>query len=109
VNRLRLCSAFRLDGLRFETSGITDDDEAKRTAIDRNAARRQMDAEAIQAAKLDRVARVAEARSEGKSLRTIAEEEGIDTKQVQRDLKATSGVDTVHTSTVKGLTVEPPR
>lgn len=40
--------------------------------------------------------RVAEARAEGKSLRTIAEAEGIDPKQVRRDLEAaekTSGVD----------------
>ena len=37
--------------------------------------------------------RVAEKRKEGKSIRTIADEEGVDSKTIQKDLKEAAGVD----------------
>lgn len=44
-------------------------------------------------ARANRIKRVAEKRKEGKSLRTIAEEEGVDPKTIQKDLKDAAGVD----------------
>jgi hypothetical protein len=67
-----------------------------------NEDRRQMDAETIRRLKAARVERVAASRRKGKSIRTIAEEEGVSKSQVERDLQAAK-------STVPGGTVEPPK
>lgn len=64
-----------------------------------NEARRHLSPEELQAQREERVGRVAEARQEGKSLRAIAEEEGVSEVQVRRDLEKAS--------TAPGGAVEP--
>jgi ParB-like chromosome segregation protein Spo0J len=67
-----------------------------------NEDRRQMDPATIKRLKAARVERVAAARREGKSIRTIAEEAGVSKSQVERDLQEAK-------STVPGGTVELPK
>lgn len=50
------------------------------------------DRDRIQAARVERLKRVQDARKAGKSLRTIAEEEGVSLGQIQRDLQESPGV-----------------
>ena len=64
--------------------------------------RRHEKPEVIRRRREERLKRVAEARAEGKSIRTIAEEEGVSPTQVVADLKAASE------GTVQGCTVETP-
>jgi hypothetical protein len=56
-----------------------------------NDARRHDDPAAIAARRAERIQRVAQARSEGESLRAIAEKEGVSQVQVRRDLEEASG------------------
>ncbi len=73
--------------------------EAKRAAaLDLNLCRRHLTPHQLREARASRVQRVGVARSEGESLSTIADREGVSREQVRQDIKA---------ATVKGLTVEP--
>jgi hypothetical protein len=63
-----------------------------------NDVRRHETQESREKRRAERIKRVAEARKNGQSLRTIAEDEGVSPEQVRQDIK---------TATVKGLTVEP--
>jgi ParB-like chromosome segregation protein Spo0J len=69
-----------------------------------NDARRHDDPAAIAARRAERVQRVAQARSEGESLRAIAEKEGVSHQQVARDLEEHAA----DVSTVTGVTVDKP-
>jgi hypothetical protein len=66
-------------------------------AISLNTDRRQLTVKERKALAADRKARVAEARSEGKSLRAIAEEEGVDVSQMRRDIESGVPFDTPDT------------
>lgn len=74
--------------------------EAKDYCIRANVDRRQLTVAQQQEYRQDRIQRVADQRAEGKSIRTIAEEEGISKSQVEKDLKAAEdkGLDTKPTN-----------
>lgn len=75
------------------------DAEAAAAFVDsQNLHRRHLSQADQERLRSERIQRVAEARREGKSLRTIATEEGVSPEQVRQDIQA---------ATVKGLTVEP--
>jgi hypothetical protein len=76
------------------------EDEARLFVQTANEERRHLSPEWLKARRDERVGRVAEKRKEGKSLRTIAEEEGVSKSQIERDLDEAK-------STVPGGTVEP--
>jgi hypothetical protein len=85
-------------------------EERSALAEELNAARRQMSADDLKAAAAARRERVASAREEGKSLRTIAKEEGVSPEQVRRDLetesKTGSGVTPVTPDTTTNAAAE---
>jgi transposase-like protein len=66
------------------------DDVARTLALSLNLDRRHLTAEEQQAARGERVKRVAQARDEGASIREIARAEQVSPGQVQRDLAAAS-------------------
>lgn len=81
--------------------GSMGDQDARELAEQANHCRRHLtpaDWQAMAAARAERVKRVAEKRKEGKSLRTIAEEEGISEKTVRKDIDE---------ATADGSAVEP--
>jgi hypothetical protein len=75
------------------------DDDAREFVRTANEHRRHLTVEWLMRRRAERIERVAAARVEGESLRTIAEAEGVSLGQVQRDLETAS--------TVSGDTVEP--
>jgi hypothetical protein len=81
----------------FVELGPGEDPEA--FVVRENELRKQFTREFLQAQRQQRLARVAYARQEGKSLRAIACQEKRSHEQIRKDLK---------TATVNGLTVEPP-
>lgn len=81
-----------------EYDGETDEDSLRAFVEDRNEHRRHLEHKWLARRREERVARVAEKRRAGKSLRSIAEEEGVSPEQVRQDVVA---------SRVKGLTPEP--
>ncbi len=85
ANRLRIGAELGKT-VPTETLNVTDE-EARRLAEDLNAARRQVTPEEATAARAKRIERVAEKRTEGKSIPVIAEEEGVSIGQVQRDIE----------------------
>lgn len=89
----RLTAASGMNGVTvpFKKIGRMTTAEAYEQAKIYNDHRRQDDPETIQKRRKERIERVAEARSEGQSLRTIAENEGVSQEQVRKDLKK-SGV-----------------
>ena len=97
LNRAEVAAELGLE-LRVVNFGPIPDDDAQRIAEDVNAARRHLTPEEQQRVRSERVERVAEMRSEGKSLRAISDEVGVSAEQVRQDVKE---------ATVKGLTVEP--
>jgi hypothetical protein len=72
--------------------GPLSDEVAHELALTLNADRRHLTPAEQQAVRAERIARVAEARARGESLRTIAEREDISREQVRRDLEAAAGV-----------------
>lgn len=81
--------------------GRMTDDEARELAEEKQLGRRNLAADAY-ARRVKRIERVVEKRTEGKSLRTIADEEGVSLGQVQRDLEAGVSPDTPEPETVSG-------
>ena len=79
-----------------EHEGELTDEQAEQLLDEAHLGRRNLTPKKQEERRKARVERVAEKRSEGKSIRTIAEEEGVSKSQVERDL-----------STVPGGTVEP--
>lgn len=63
------------------------EDEAREFVQTANEERRHLAAEWLAARRAERVERVAASRVDGKSLRTIAEEEGVSQSQVRRDIE----------------------
>jgi hypothetical protein len=93
-NRLTEAALLNADVPIVVRAGLTEEQKL-RLALDLNDARRHLtpgDRKQAQARaeelRKERVARVAEAKRQGKSTRTIAEEEGVSQTQVQADLKA---------------------
>jgi hypothetical protein len=72
--------------------GPLTDEVAHELALTLNADRRHLTPAEQQAVRAERIARVAEARARGESLRTIAEREDISREQVRRDLEDAAGV-----------------
>lgn len=102
ANRLRLAAEMEVD-IRIEKVRVSDD-VARAMAEDLNIARRQVTPADAKAAREKRIERVVALRAEGKSLRAIAAEVGIQPKQVYRDLAAAGGVtDATCPETVTGL------
>lgn len=93
VNRAELADEHGIP-LPVQHLGAVSDEDAERIAKRVNADRRHLTADEQRAARAARIERVAEARAEGKSLRSIAADEGVSVGQVQRDLSdaAMSGV-----------------
>lgn len=114
MNRLEIAAAEDI-GFPVEKTKITDA-EARELAWSLNRDRRHLTPEEQAKARAERVQRIADKRAEGKSLRAIAEEEGVSQEQVRQDVKE-AGVKGLtpekspngSTSGVKGLTPEPPK
>lgn len=89
-------------GVRLPTVHVGEltTEQAYTRALGMNDARRHEDPEAIRQRRRERIERVAEKRREGKSIRTIAEEEEVSKSQIERDLEEAK-------STVPPGTVEP--
>lgn len=75
------------------------EDEARIFVQTANEERRHLAGEWLKKRREERIARVAAAREEGQSIRTIAATEGVSPKTIQEDIK---------TATVEGYTVDPP-
>jgi hypothetical protein len=101
INRLRVAEEIGLTTVPVEVqAGLTHEKKVE-LAYSLNEDRRQLDAAAMKKLRQQRVARVAEARREGKSTREIAEQEQVSQTQVIRDLEEAK-------STEPGGSVDPP-
>jgi hypothetical protein len=118
VSRLELAAEIATDetihlAVPVQHLGELSDDVARELALTLNSDRRHLTPEEQQAARRERVDRVAAARAEGDSLRTIAEREGVSEKQVREDLKAAgaegSAPDRIHGADGKSYPAVPPR
>jgi hypothetical protein len=98
ANRLRIAAELGLLRVPVEVRGGLTCGEKVELAYSLNEDRRHMNAATLKRLREERVVRVADARREGKSLRAIAEAEGVSKTQVVEDLKA---------ATVQGCTVQP--
>ena len=85
ANRLRLAAEHGLDAPWSIVSGLTTA-QKRDLAVALNVCRRHLTPAEQAAARQGRVERVAAKRHDGQSVRAIAETEGIDPKQVRRDL-----------------------
>ena len=99
ANRLTIGAAKRKQ-VPINHAGQMTDQAAKALAVSLNRDRRHRTPEEQEAAREERIERVAEAREEGLSIRAIAEAEEISPAQVQRDLQAAGA--TVPPGTVTG-------
>lgn len=86
VNRWGIAEELKLP-CPVDDRGELDDDVAEELADELNAARRHLTAEDIKAHAAKRRGKVAELRSEGESIRTIAEKVGVSKTQVEKDIK----------------------
>lgn len=103
-NRLSLAAELGLppERVKWETrTGLSDPDK-ERLANELNDHRRHYTPEQLEERRAKRIQRVAAAKADGKSIRTIAEQEGVSHEQVRMDLE-----DSNDGSGVKGLTPEP--
>jgi hypothetical protein len=99
-NRLRIAAELDAPSIPAEVrAGLTHEKKIE-LAYSLNADRRHMSAATLKRLKEERVARVAAARQEGKSIRAIAEAAGVSKTQVERDLSEAK-------ATVPSGTVEP--
>ncbi len=96
-NRYLASSAAKVKPVYVDFTGT--DEEALQFVQRANEERRHLATEWLQRRRQERIERVAAARAEGESLRTIAEKENVSVATVHAD---------VETATVQGLTVEPP-
>ncbi len=97
-HRLKIASELGLDFVPFQIHAGLDDASKQELAVALNIERRQLTQDEQQVERQKRIDRVAESRREGKSLRTIADEEGVSHPQIIADLREATG---------KGLPVEP--
>ncbi len=98
-NRFKACEIAGIEPVFADYEGPADEASLRAFIEDKNEHRRHLTVDWLSKKREERVKRVAEARQEGKSIRTIAEEEGVSVGQVQRD---------VEKATVSGDTVAPP-
>jgi len=94
LHRLEIASelGIPLKDVPLKTVPRLSDGEKESLCLSLNFDRRQSTIEEQEAARNKRVERIAKARKEGTSLRSIAEEEGISVVQVQRDIEKANGV-----------------
>lgn len=95
-NRLRACNEL---GVEPTVCHLPDDTDPWAFVESANYHRRHLTTEEQQRHRADRIERVATGRREGKSLRELAEEEGVSQPQILRDLKR---------ATDTGVSVDPP-
>lgn len=86
-NRLRIAKEVGLQNVLARLERNLTDEGKIALALELNDARRHLTPAERRKLKEDRVSRVAEKRREGKSLRTIAEEEEVSEKQVRLDIE----------------------
>ncbi len=91
-HRLEVAWANDLEDIPVQVVTGLDLEGKRNLALGLNLARRHLTQEELQEQRQQRIGRVATARREGDSLRTIAEKEGVSLGQVQRDLQDGSGV-----------------
>lgn len=92
-NRWSICQELGID-CPVNDLGEMKDAEARELAEQLNHCRRHLspkDWQGMAAKRANRIKRVVEKRKEGKSLRVIAEEEGVDKKTIQKDLEEAGG------------------
>jgi ParB-like chromosome segregation protein Spo0J len=98
INRLTLAGRLGTQDVPFDVRPGLSPQAKRKLALSLNVYRRLLSAKEFQELRHGRIQRVAEGRRQGKSIRTLAEEEEVSPGQVQRDLDA---------ATVSGETVEP--
>lgn len=88
-NRLEIAHSIGIpvNQIPFDVRVCLGEEEKRELAWQLNEARRQLSAEELSAARLDRINRVAEARREGQSLRAIAAKEGLSQTTIMNDLR----------------------
>jgi hypothetical protein len=100
AHRVLKAAAMKLAKVPISQRSFASEEEASKECKRLNYDRRQATTEQKQEWRADRVKEVVELRTEGQSIRTIAETVGVSVGQVQRDLETAS--------TVSGDTVETP-
>jgi len=90
-HRLEICAEFGItDFPRIVRVGMSEEEKIEHIMA-LNLARRHLTPEDMMEARKERIARVGQARKQGKSQRAIAEEEGISRAQIRQDLKDSGG------------------
>lgn len=103
IHRLSIAEELRLDpdAIPHEiVAGLTEEQKHD-LAVSLNADRRHLDIEDLKLLRAQRIERVVQGRKEGKSLRTLASEEGISKTQIKYDLEEAQKL---HTPGVQGCT-----
>jgi hypothetical protein len=101
INRLEIAAKLGLDEVPLDVREGLTSDQKEDLAVSLNEHRRHLTAADRKRLREARVEREAEGRRQGKSLRTIAEEEGVSQEQVRRDTKE-AGVNHVTPEPVDG-------
>jgi hypothetical protein len=103
-HRRRICEGDKIPFEWHQVKSVTSKQEALEWVHEHQVSRRNSTPEEIKHLRLQRLERVAQARQDGKSLRSIADQENISLGQVQRDLVA-SGVspDTPEATTISTI------
>lgn len=96
INRVRAYARLEAEGADLSglpvsmIEAVMSPEKIEELAISLNIDRRHLSKAEVKEARERRVQRVAELRAEGKSLRAIAEEVGVNEKQVRKDLASTA-------------------
>jgi hypothetical protein len=98
INRAEIAAANLWMKCPIDVRPCTSDEERRELALALNEHRRHLSQEDLQRLRQERIARVADGRHEGKSLRALAEQEKVSETQVRKDIKA---------ATAYGCAVEP--
>ena len=85
-HRLEICAELGITDFPHVSRIGMNEEEKIEHIIALNSARRHLTLEDMMAARKERIVRVEQAREQGKSLRAIAEEEGVSLAQVRRDV-----------------------
>jgi hypothetical protein len=86
-NRHLACERLGIDSIAEGYVGLTDEDSLRKYIASLNEHRRHLTPEWLSERRRRRIERVTEGRRQGKSLPTLAEEEGVSLGQIQRDLQ----------------------